>query len=212
MDVRWRTVDIDTWERRATFHAFRAFAFPSLVVGANLSLGDSLSVLKAQGMSTYLGMVYVICRAANEVPAFRLRIRGDEVIEHARAHADYTVPSGNESFTIKTTPYSTDFRVFCDEASRAESGLFHASEHDYSDHWIFMSCLPWINFTHVVQPTDGLSASIPRIIWGRYFEEGGHWKVPLSVQVHHALVDGLHVARFLEIVEALLASPESTFH
>jgi chloramphenicol O-acetyltransferase type A len=35
--------------------------------------------------------------------------------------------------------------------------------------------------------------------------------MPLNIEVHHALVDGLHVGRFVQGLEALLAAPESLY-
>jgi len=174
-------------------------------------MGTSLEFLKSRGISPFLATVYVVCRAANDVLAFRLRIRDDEVIEHELLHADYTVPAGTESFTIKRVPYSPQFITFHEEATRAEGGVFTVVGKSDGDHWVFMSCMPWINFTHVVQPVHRASASIPHVIWGRYFQQDGEWKMPLSVQVHHSLVDGLHVAHFFERMETLFATPESTF-
>jgi chloramphenicol O-acetyltransferase type A len=34
--------------------------------------------------------------------------------------------------------------------------------------------------------------------------------VPVSIHVHHALADGIHVARFVELFEKYLAAPEAT--
>jgi chloramphenicol O-acetyltransferase type A len=49
--------------------------------------------------------------------------------------------------------------------------------------------------------------SIPRIAWGKYFEENGKIKLPLSVQVHHALVDGLHVGQYFNAIQEILDNP-----
>ncbi len=32
--------------------------------------------------------------------------------------------------------------------------------------------------------------------------------MPLNIEVHHALVDGVHVGRFVQALEALLAEPQ----
>jgi len=49
--------------------------------------------------------------------------------------------------------------------------------------------------------------SIPRFAWGKFFPEGQALKIPLSVQGHHALMDGIHMAKFYEKVEGYLADP-----
>jgi len=50
--------------------------------------------------------------------------------------------------------------------------------------------------------------SVPRFAWGKYFEEGQFLKMPLSVQGHHALMDGLHMGRYYAEVQEYLHEPE----
>ena len=46
--------------------------------------------------------------------------------------------------------------------------------------------------------------SIPRIAWGKFFSKGDRIKMPLSVQIHHALADGIHVGRYFNLVQEYL--------
>lgn len=209
MHVKWKEVDPRGWAREESYRAFRACDFPYLVVGSNLSLGNARERWKASGVSSFLACVHAFCAAANEVAAFRLRIRGDKLIEHETIHADYTVPGAiapEESFTIRKVGFDPDYDRFVENTERASGGFTFADELVHDDHWLYMSCLPWIQLTHVVQPIKALGPdSIPRLIWGKFFQEGGEWKIPVSVQVHHALVDGIHIARFFAAAERRFA-------
>ena len=213
MHIRWETLDIENWERRDTFNGFKDFDFPYLVVGTEVEIGESLAFWKRTDMSPYLCMVYAVSRAANSVPAFRQRIRGNSVIQHERIHCDFTVPKGKESFTVKLVEYQPDFSKFYPEVTSSESPVFDSpgSGNETNDHWVFMSCLPWVHFTHMIQPIDRRSGSIPRVAWGRFVEKNDQVLLPISIQTHHGLVDGIHVAKFLEELQRLLHSPTQTF-
>ncbi|MFN2280316.1 MAG: CatA-like O-acetyltransferase, partial [Anaerolineales bacterium] len=50
--------------------------------------------------------------------------------------------------------------------------------------------------------------SVPRFAWGKYQEADGRMKMPLSVQGHHALMDGLHAGIFYQRFQELLDRPE----
>jgi catechol 2,3-dioxygenase-like lactoylglutathione lyase family enzyme len=50
--------------------------------------------------------------------------------------------------------------------------------------------------------------SIPRFAWGKRFEDGNYLKMPLSVQGHHALMDGIHMGEFYAEVQGYLHQPE----
>ena len=51
--------------------------------------------------------------------------------------------------------------------------------------------------------------SVPRIAWGKYFEEHGSMKLPLNVQAHHALLDGVHLGKYFLQVQEYLDQPEN---
>ena len=60
----------------------------------------------------------------------------------------------------------------------------------------FISTVPWVSYTALVQPVPSPADSNPRITWGKYFTQEGRILLPLSVLCHHALVDGIHIAAF----------------
>mmetsp|Transcript_1661 Transcript_1661/g.2286 ORF Transcript_1661/g.2286 Transcript_1661/m.2286 type:complete len:110 (+) Transcript_1661:260-589(+) len=54
-------------------------------------------------------------------------------------------------------------------------------------------------------PTD----CVPRITWGKFFDDHrGRRMMPLSVQVHHAIVDGRHVGEYFQLIETIAAHPD----
>ncbi len=203
---QFNTIDPAHWERRDTFTWFKDFDFPYLVVGIDVDVSVALPIWKARKLSPYFCMIYAVCRAANAVPAFRQRIRGDTVIEHACVHTNFTVPHGTESFAIRVASYLPRFDEFYAALESAPAPQEITASAVAKDHFIYLSVLPWMRFHHVVQPTTKKS-SIPRIIWGKFTGSDGKTICPFSVQVHHGLVDGLHVGRFYEALQSLLDNP-----
>ena len=70
----------------------------------------------------------------------------------------------------------------------------------------FVSCVPWLSYTSIIQPVPVPADSNPRITWGKYFSQGDRYLLPLSVLCHHALVDGLHISRFYDTLDMVLSS------
>jgi len=78
------------------------------------------------------------------------------------------------------------------------------------DDVIYHTTLPWITFTSFAHArTPGRGESIPRFVFGKYVEEQGRLLMPFSVEVHHALMDGIDVGRYLNNFEQALANPSS---
>ena len=78
------------------------------------------------------------------------------------------------------------------------------------DDMIHFTTLPWVSFTSFAQarkfnPED----SVPKIAFGKFTKESERVLLPISVEVHHALVDGLHVGRYIARLEEALAQPEA---
>jgi len=60
--------------------------------------------------------------------------------------------------------------------------------------------IPWLSITafSLTRPSED---SLPLLAYGKVLRDGSSAKLPLSIDFHHALVDGLHVARFVEHIE-----------
>jgi chloramphenicol O-acetyltransferase type A len=49
---------------------------------------------------------------------------------------------------------------------------------------------------------------VPKLAFGHIQADGARLWLPFSVEVHHALMDGLHVGRYVQAFEAALQQPE----
>jgi len=207
-----RTIDMQTWPRREHFKVFSAFDHPHFSMCANVDLTTFYPVVKQRGISFNVATVYVLARAANAIPEFRYRIRVGEVVEHEIVHPATTILMDEDLFTFCTFDYTEDFSLF---AARAAEQIAYVKEHltledePGRDDLLFMTAIPWVSFTSFIHPMHLQPAdSIPRFAWGKFFEDGEFLKMPLDVQAHHALMDGVHMGRYFAEVEDYLHRPE----
>ena len=75
---------------------------------------------------------------------------------------------------------------------------------------IHCSTLPWVCFTGMKHARKGDEASkgIPKIIFGGFFNENNIKKIPFSVEVNHALMDGYHVGLLFKNMQQLINNLE----
>lgn len=202
-----RTLDLASWPRRGQYEFFRGLAQPHFSLCANVDATRLVSELKPAGVSPFHAALWCLLDAANAVPELRTRFRGDLVVEHEAVHASVTVPIGPEAFAFCSIRHDPDWPRFdaacaaAIEAARSQEAL---EENTTGDEWIYLSCLPWLHFSAMTNPTGGPEDCVPRVTWGRFAEREGRWEIPVAVQVHHALVDGLHLGRFYEGVSRRL--------
>ncbi|MGD2253023.1 MAG: chloramphenicol acetyltransferase [Anaerolineales bacterium] len=206
-----RKIDMNTWPRRQHFEFFRAFDHPHFSICANLELPAFDIFVRQRSLSLNVSIVYVLARAANAFPEFRYRIRDNQVIEHEVFHPSTTILSTDNLFSFCTIQYAEDFSVF---AQRAKEKIAHVqqqftlADESEADDLLFMTSIPWLSFTSFTHPMHLQPAdSVPRFAWGKTFPDGDSLKIPLSVQAHHALMDGLHVAKYFDEVQGYLHHP-----
>ncbi len=206
-------LDVTTWTRRDVFEFFLGFDKPYFNICTRLDITSLLSALSDRpDVSVMLAYHYVALRAANEIEPFRYRLRDGKVIVHDVIHGGTTVMLPNENFTLAYFDYDVHFENFI---ARAESAVLEVLSGDGafrpnpSDDRIHFTTLPWVSFTSFSHARNwGREDSIPKIAFGKFVKENQRTLLPFSVEVHHALMDGLHVGRYVRRLEELLADPQ----
>jgi chloramphenicol O-acetyltransferase type A len=205
-------IDIENWNRKNHFHFFRQMDAPHFNICANVDISELKKFIEQNNLSFFKTVLYIAIRTANSLAEFRQRISGERVIEHEVVHARFTVQSSDDLFGFCAVSYSDEFNDFY---ARAVTEIEKAAKNPQignlpgRDDLIYMSCIPWISFTSYTNAMhlERLD-SIPRIVWGKYFRENGKIKMPLSVQAHHALVDGKHIGEYFNYFENLCQNPD----
>jgi chloramphenicol O-acetyltransferase type A len=205
-----RTIDLQTWPRRRQFEFFGKHGQPHFGLCANVDVTAFYPAVKKSGYSLTITIVYVITRASNAVPAFRYRIREQDVIEHETVSSGFTILVDKDLFSFCVLDYTEDFPEF---AANAAAGIAAVREnpwvsHPQRDDVLYMTAIPWVSFTTILHPMPQPPDSVPRFAWGKIFQEGDSLKMPLAVQGHHALMDGIHMGRFYDQAQGLLNQPE----
>ncbi len=206
-----RQINLETWPRREHFKVFSTWDYPHFNMCANVDLTEFYPFVKQRDISFNVATVYVLARAANAIPEFRHRIRAGEVVEHEVVHPATTILTNEDLFSFCQIDYTEDFSLF---TARAAERIAYVKEHptvkDESgqDDRLFMTAIPWVSFTSFMHPLDLSPAdSVPRFAWGKFFEDGESMKMPLSVQAHHAVMDGIHMGRYYAKVQDYLHDP-----
>jgi chloramphenicol O-acetyltransferase type A len=208
-----RYLDLDGWKRRQHFEFFKGFDNPFFNICVNLDVTNLLGLTRSDAsVSFFIAYHFLSMRAANEVEPFRYRLRDEGVLVHDRIHAGTTFLLADETFTFVYFDYAEEFEVFQKSAremiEKAKSGKSRLDEREDRDDLIHHSVLPWVSFNSISHARNwGRPDSIPKIAFGKYRADNERVLMPISVEVHHALMDGLHVGRYFEKLARSFADP-----
>lgn len=208
--MKYRTIDMDAYPRRDHFQYFKALAFPYVGLTVNVDITGLPQSLKARKLPFFLTVCYCVDRAANGVAEFRQRIVHDRIIELDRCRASYTVALPDGTYCYCDLDCDLPLEDYIPFATKAQEEAMarhsiEETEEEALDKF-FISTIPWVSFTALTHPAAIPADSNPRITWGKFFSQGDRVLLPVSVQCHHALVDGLHIARFYELLDKEISS------
>lgn len=208
-----KEIDIKTWNRKEHFEFFYNKDCPQYGITANVDITEFLKFVKANKLSFYYSMIYAVTYAANKVQNFRYRIHKGTVVEYEQVHPSFTdMDSGDTLFKIINAQMKEslfEFVAYAKEKSHKQKKYFDYTELDKTDDALYISTVPWLTFTQLNHVTEqDRDDAVPRITWGKYFEDKNRILMPIAIHVNHALIDGIHIAQYIESLENYLKDKE----
>lgn len=205
--MHYHTLNMEQYSRKGQFDYFRNMAYPYVGMTVNLDITRFVADCKANGRPFFLTVLYAVTRTANAIPEFRQRIQDDQIIEFDHCVPSYTLATESGAYCYCTADERLPFPQYLTDARRRQEAAQNAPDlNDGGDaaQLYFISTLPWVSYTALVQPVPSPADSNPRITWGKYYTAEGRLLMPVSVLVHHALLDGAHIAGYCNDLQQCL--------
>lgn len=197
-----KQIEIENWVRKDHFKFFSQFEEPFFGITVSVDCTRAYYYCKSNSHSFFLYYLYQSLRAVNEIENFRYRIINGEVYEYEEINASPTINRADGTFGFSYIPWKPDFETFIVSANleiekvRAEKGLIPALSGENVIHY---SSIPWLKFTSITHARAfSYPDSIPKITFGKASVDNGKMEMPVSISGHHGLMDGYHVALYVE--------------
>ncbi len=203
-------VDLETWERAQQFKFFRTFERPHYATTVRVDVTRLMNERHGKGLSPFRHTVWAIGMGLHAVPELCMRFKGETVTRYDRLQLSATIPLDNGDFRYSYFPFNPDRAAF-DATSAAmiealrQGGDLNANDGSIED-VAYLSCLPWLDFTALDNAFPNAQDCIPRVSWGKIVPNGDGFDMAMTLQIHHALADGLHVAQFFQATEDALTT------
>lgn len=201
-------IDIINWKRKDHFNFFKSFEQPFWGINTILNCTQSHAYCSSYGISFFMYYLYHSLKAANHIKEFKCRIENDEVYEYEHIGGTITVLRNDETFGFAYFDYYENFAEFSKHtkskmtSAKITNGLI--SDPNLTN-LIYFSVLPEIKFTNFQHAQRSpVQNSAPMIVFGQYEKVNGQVLLPISLHVHHALCDGLHVEKFIKSFQSYL--------
>ena len=201
-------LDICSWNRKEHFEFFSKFEEPFFGLAVELDCTHAYENCKKEGISFFLYYLYLSTKSVNSIEPFRYRISGEKIYIYDKINVSATISRSDNTFGFSHIIYDEDLASFLKNAEkemdriRAGSGLMLEEVRQNEVHY---SANPWLKFTSLSHSRSfSRMDSCPKISFGKITLENGKRTMPVSIHVHHALMDGYHVGLFVEKFQELL--------
>lgn len=203
-----RPVNLATWPRAAQFRFFRRFERPHYTVTVRMDVSDLMAKRKERELSPFRHAIWAIGAGLHAVPELCMRFRGESVTLYKRLLLSPTIPLDDGDFRytyMAWNPTRDRFDTHAREKiEEVRAGVpLNANDGSIED-VAYLSCLPWLDYTSLDNAMPGPDDCIPRVSWGKIVPKGDGHDMAMTIQVHHALVDGRHVGQFFEATQVAL--------
>ena len=202
-------INLADWPRADQFRFFRAYDRPHYATTVRLNVTKLMQARASTGVSPFRHTIWAVGKGLHAVPELCMRFKGDVVTQYRRLLLSPTIPLENGDFRYTYIAWNPDATRFDGHAAEKISEVREGAPLNANDGTIedvaYLSCMPWLDYTSLDNALPGPDDCIPRVTWGKIVESAKGHEMAMTLQVHHALVDGRQVGQFFEATEAALA-------
>lgn len=204
--------NLDEWDRREHYLAFTNFATCAFSMTSEVDITGLIPWVKDKNYKFYPTMIYLVASVVNQFKEFQMDVRDGELIVWNQRNPCYTIfHKDKETFSSLWSDYDSDLELFISNYERDYQAYKNDSRYfpkgNIPPNLFYISAIPWVTFSsfNLHFPTiDMLYA--PTFTMGKYFERDGCVILPIAIQIHHAVADGFHVARFFNTLQGDIRS------
>lgn len=199
-----QVVNLDDWNRKEHFNFFSSFDDPFFGVTTTVDFTNVYQQSKKMGISFFLNSVHFLLKCINDTTAFKLRIENEQVVQYDKINLSPTIGREDGTFGFGFFEYEADFGLFVENAEKEIDRVKNSTGLSFSEDTgrvdvVRYSALPWFAFSEMKHAGSIKTGdSVPRISTGKLIREKEKFLLPVSVSVHHGLMDGRNVAELIQ--------------
>ncbi|RUT65193.1 type A chloramphenicol O-acetyltransferase [Morganella morganii] len=207
--MNFTRIDLTARNRREHFALYRQQIKCGFSLTTKLDITALRTALAETDYKFYPVMIYLISRIVNQFPEFRMAMKDNELIYWDQSDPVFTVfHKETETFSALSCRYCPDLSEFMAGYNTVMAEYQHDTalfpQENLPENHLNISSLPWVSF-------DGFNLNItgnddyfaPVFAMAKFQQEYDRVLLPVSVQVHHAVCDGFHAARFINTLQLM---------
>lgn len=193
-------------DRAVSWQLYIDAPMPMVTIFKTLNI-TILMKYRAEGYKLNMLLCFCIMQAAQDTKEFRLLPVGKKMMQYDKIGVNVIVKNQDGGINSCDLPCAQTLEEFNRSyLELTEQVRCTCADYEITDHMIIgTSSLVKYDIDGAVNMYSGIFNN-PFLIWGKYREESGTVKLPLSFQFHHVQMDGMEACEFLEKVQRMIDS------
>lgn len=202
-------LDIENWNRKEHFLFFKQMEEPFFGVTIPIDCTKAYDTSKKLGTSFFIYYLHKSLAAVNAIENFRYRIDNNQIYIYDRIDVSATIARADGTFGFSWIEFHSDYTIFEQNALTEIERIQNTTgllTREYPENGIHFSAIPWLNFTSLSHARNmTFPDSCPKISFGKMMvSEDGKRTMPMSIHVHHGLMDAMHVGQMADFFQEIM--------
>lgn len=196
-------IDPQTTARATAFKTWMKSPMPMVTLIKTLKIGRLLKLSRKSGLKLNMLICWCIGRAASDIEEFYLLPVGEQLIKYDHLAIDVIVKTKDGNICSCDIPWSENLQQFNEDYLRLTQQVHNTSvAHDLSDDYMIVgtSAMVECELDGIVNQYSGIYNN-PFLAWGKYRKRFLKAVLPISLQFHHAQMDGAEACKFLNALQ-----------
>ena len=184
--------------RAEAFELWMSSTQPMVTVVKTFEVGRLRKASRKTGIKFNVLLCWCICKAASSIEELFLLPVPGHLYRYDKLAVNVIVQNEKGGITLCDVPYSEDIRQFNADYMRVTSLAAKTCEGTSLEDAMIIgtSALPCTELDVIVNQYSGRWNN-PFLAWGKYRKGFFRTTLPISLQFHHAQMDGMQAGRFL---------------
>ena len=195
-------IDPKDTSRSEAFPLWTKSPQPMLTFGKILDVSSLRKISRSKGLKFNMLLCWCIGRAASQIDEFYLLVDKDRLYRFDRLAINVIVKHAKGGICNCDVPYSDDLQQFSRDYDRITQQASESCHNivDSEANLVGTSAVVETELDYMVNQYTGIYTN-PFLAWSRYRRHWFRTTLSISMQFHHAQMDGSHAARFLQLLQ-----------
>ena len=195
-------IDPKDTSRAEAFPLWTKSPQPMLTFGKIFDVSRLRKISRSKGLKFNMLLCWCIGRAASQIDEFYLLVDKDRLYRFDRLAINIIVKHAKGGICNCDVPYSGDLQQFSRDYDRITLQASESCQNivDSEANIVGTSAVVETELEYMVNQYTGIYTN-PFLAWSRYRRHWFRTTLSISMQFHHAQMDGSHAARFLQLLQ-----------